>query len=155
VWGLAALLVASAVLLPSCGARGGETTKEKLVDAYLKAIERRDANAVEDLLPPGADADKAIQRLLRRHGGRRFDGASVRYVSFDGVYEPDANCSDSPPGSGGLGGAVVRGHGFVHRLDLVVRDGRCYLVLPSDEGPKLREDMPTTTVEGWRPVVTG
>jgi hypothetical protein len=122
------LLVASAMFLVACGADGGATTKEKVVDTYLKALETRDTEALEGLLHQDAKADRAIRRLIRMHGGRRFKRASITYLSYDDVYEAGANCSENPPGTGGLGAAVVRAHGFVHRVYLGVANDRCYLL---------------------------
>lgn len=113
-WGLFAVLVGFGLLV-GCGSDGGADSPQAAVDAYVRALNARDAPALERLAPPGNNAANEVRHRIDDFGGKE--------ISLDGV---DISSDISPD----VANARLTGTGgYAERLTLTRTDERWYVVL--------------------------
>lgn len=83
---LASFAACSAVPLGTT-APPGQAARERIVLAYLVALERQDGEAIAAMTNPRVDASAEIAAALGKYGGVRVHDARVAYLDeFGGVY---------------------------------------------------------------------
>lgn len=115
--GLVAVLVGTG-LLTGCGGGdgdGGAESPQAAVDAYVRALNARDAPALERLAPPGNNAADEVRRRIDDFGGKEI---SLGDVDISSDISPDV-ANAQLTGSGG----------YAERLTLTRKNERWYVVL--------------------------
>jgi hypothetical protein len=80
-------IIAACSVAASSPASPGQAARERVVAAYLAALEERDRAAIAAMVSPGIDATSEIAAELDRYGGVRLHDARVSYLDeFAGVY---------------------------------------------------------------------
>ena len=84
---LVAVVAACSVFPAASPASPGQVARERVVVAYLAALEHRDASAIAAMVSPGVDATSDIASALDRYGGVRLHDTRVTYLdAFGGIY---------------------------------------------------------------------
>lgn len=70
------------LILPTCRSTNvrGAVTKETLVDAYLRALQQKDEQAMLLLVPETHTAQHEVQARIEKLGGHAFDQVRIDYV---------------------------------------------------------------------------
>ncbi|MCB5167924.1 hypothetical protein LG634_24235 [Streptomyces bambusae] len=126
-----ALFVAGALVLGTGCSSGGDgpESERAAVDAYVEALNSRDADAMADLVTPGNEAGDEIATLIKGHGGL---GLKVAKADIRHEFGPDFASAD----------VVARGKGgkeYKAKLTLDREGGSWYVALgeaPGGASPK-------------------
>ena len=84
---LVAVVAACSAFSGASPSSQGQADRERLVVAYLQALEHRDAAAIAAMVSPGVEASSAISSELDRYGGVSLHDGRVSYLDeFAGAY---------------------------------------------------------------------
>ncbi|MFD6066618.1 Cif family virulence factor [Amycolatopsis lurida] len=130
------MVLVGAGLLTGCGGGGdgGAESPQAAVDAYVRALNARDAPALEALAPPGNNAADEVRRRIDDFGGKEI---SLGDVDISSDISPDV-ANAQLTGSGG----------YAERLTLTRKDGRWYVVL--GRRSRILRNRPRARIPGKR-----